>query len=158
MFNKMRHARLRQRFGGLQALAVGLLLLLCLPGFSQNAEISGQVSRNGLPLDFLVIKLQDGAGHQLNATMTDELGGFEFTHLAPGSYALVGEYQGFPIHAKLVLAADAHVVMRLTPSLFRWVPEHNKPRAPHPIFTTNHTPANAMAILHALTPQNALGS
>lgn len=120
----------------LRTLFLGMLLSTSLSGWSQNAEISGQVQRNGVPLDFLVIKLTDGAGHLLNATLTDENGAFEFPHLEAGLYRLAGEYHGFPIQARVTIAVDAHVILSLSPSQFRYVPESSHPAKPDPILLT----------------------
>ncbi len=99
------------------------ILLLSMPAWGQNGSIKGQVIHKGAPLEFITIKLCDTKGNVLNGTLSDELGHFEFKQLNPGSYSLIGEYEGYTLQTKVVVGIDAQVVVTLTPSIFRWIPQ-----------------------------------
>jgi hypothetical protein len=99
------------------------LLLLSMPAWGQNGSIKGQVIHKGAPLEFITIKLCDTKENVLKGTLSDELGHFEFKQLNPGSYSLIGEYEGFSLQVKVVVGIDAQVIVTMTPSIFRWIPQ-----------------------------------
>ncbi len=113
-----------------------LLLLLCLlqsvAMWAQSGSVKGQAIHHGSPLDFITIKLCDAEGKVVNATLSDEQGYFEFKQLAPGSYRLVGEYEGFTLQNRIILGTDEQMVVTLTTSIFRLIPQAEPARARYP--------------------------
>ncbi len=119
-------------------LQAGLLLgmlLFATAALCQNGVIKGQVQHKGMTLEFITIKLNDAQGHFLNGTLSDEHGTFEFTHLEPGVYYLVGSYEGYVLQSRAVLGADAQVLITLSPSLFRWIPAPPPASGLHLLYT-----------------------
>ena len=119
-----------------------LLLLLCLlqsvAMWAQSGSVKGQAMHHGMPLDFITIKLCDAEGKVINATLSDEQGTFEFKQLVPGSYRLIGEYQGFTLQNRIILGTDEQMVVTLTTSIFRLIPQTQPARATEPEVIITH--------------------
>jgi uncharacterized surface anchored protein len=77
-------------------LLVGAIAAMALPAAAQSGRVTGTV-RDGLArtLDGARIRLESSDGKTASETTADAQGAFSFANVAPGSYVVVGEKEGF---------------------------------------------------------------
>ena len=79
---------------------VAITLLLCFTALYSSAQsgiIRGNVygAQDGEPIAFGTVRLTDGAGTQVQGSLTDVDGFFTFASLSPGDYRITATYLGF---------------------------------------------------------------
>ncbi len=88
-------------------------LLLCalaasaLPAAAQASRVAGIVKDAlGRPLGGAQVRLESSDGKVVGRTTADDQGGFSFSNVAPGSYVVVGEKEGFETATSVVTVSE----------------------------------------------------
>jgi outer membrane receptor protein involved in Fe transport len=104
------HACVRRR---LRALAILVLLLAtipvgALPATAQTGGVGGTVrDALGRPLAGARLRLEASDGKTAGQTVADDQGAFSFSNVAPGSYVVVGEKEGFDTATSVVVVSES---------------------------------------------------
>src|SRR5260370_12390011 len=124
------------------ALLVCVVVSAAPPVAAQTGQVTGTVrDALGRPLAGARVRLESSDGKTAGETTADAQGAFRFANVAPGSYVVVGERQGFETATSVVTVSEtgqatADLALSSRQPL-------DFPPAPHPPYaarTTHHPP------------------
>jgi len=146
-----------------------LLFIASTPAFAQLSSLTGEISANGDPIEFVNIYLVEAD----KGAVSDSLGFFEISRLQPGEYTIRFSYIGFRTQEQKITAEygrDIHVEIELIPLDIRGdeivvtgtLKEISRSKSPVPVevfspayFEMNPTPSlyDAMQNVNGVRPQ-----